>query len=41
LSTEDLGFLNLEKAKYVVEVIGGLCDMLMIEEGDYIAYEKQ
>jgi hypothetical protein len=32
---------SIKKSKYVVEVIGGLCNMLMIEEGDYITYEKQ
>jgi hypothetical protein len=32
---------SIEKAKYVIEVIGGFCDVFMIEEGDSISYEKQ
>lgn len=32
---------SIKKSKYVVEVIGGFCDLNSIEEGDYIKYEKQ
>ena len=32
---------SIEKAKYVIEVIGGFCDANEIEEGDIITYEKQ
>lgn len=32
---------SYEKAKYVVEVNGGFCDLNSINEGDYIKYNKQ
>lgn len=32
---------SIEKSKYVIEVIGGFCDKLNIEEGDNVEYEKQ
>lgn len=32
---------SIEKAKYVLEVIGGFCDVFAINEGDIIQYEKQ
>jgi uncharacterized membrane protein (UPF0127 family) len=31
---------SIEKSKYVLEVIGGFCDKLNIEEGDSAKYEK-
>ena len=31
---------SIEKSKYVLEVIGGFCDKLNIEEGDIVKYEK-
>jgi uncharacterized membrane protein (UPF0127 family) len=31
---------SIEKSKYVIEVIGGFCDKLNIEEGDIIKYER-
>ena len=31
---------SIEKSKYVIEVIGGFCDKLKIEEGDFVKYEK-
>lgn len=32
---------SIKKSKYVVEVIGGFCDLNSIDEGDYIKYERQ
>lgn len=32
--------LSIEKSKYVIEVIGGFCDELNIEEGDFVSYER-
>lgn len=31
---------SIEKSKYVIEVIGGFCDELNIEEGDSVGYER-
>ena len=31
---------SIEKSKYVIEVIGGFCDLHMIQEGDYVEYER-
>jgi hypothetical protein len=31
---------SIEKSKYVIEVIGGFCDELNIEEGAIVKYER-
>jgi uncharacterized protein len=31
---------SIEKAKYVIEVVGGFCDTKNINEGDFVKYER-
>lgn len=31
---------SIRKAKYVIEVVGGFCDKLNIEEGDFVKFER-
>ena len=32
---------SIEKAKYVIEVVGGFCDTKNINEGDFVKYERR
>jgi len=37
----DQSIPSIEKSKYVIEVIGGFCDKMNIEEGDIVKYERK